>query len=79
MRAPTVRNLYPNNLVALIEAAGITKAEFARRAGMSPVVASPIIQGRKSVLLQTAFRIAEALGKEVSEVFPPDLVRRWPQ
>jgi putative transcriptional regulator len=51
------------------ERAEMTQSELARRIGMTRQTVAAIEQGKYSPSLEAAFRIAEALGRPLVEVF----------
>ena len=66
---PRVTGATPK-LRELREALGITRVEFARRAGLTPRSVRLIESGERSPNLLTARRIADALGCRMDVVFP---------
>ncbi|MBO9577626.1 MAG: helix-turn-helix transcriptional regulator [Microbacteriaceae bacterium] len=58
-----------NSIRALREAAGLTQAELAGRIDVTRQTLIAVEQGRYSPSLETAFRIARALGVRLDEVF----------
>lgn len=53
-------------------AAGLTQAEFCRRAGIPGGTYRPIEAGHKVPGRRTMFKIARALGRTVDELFAPE-------
>jgi len=49
---------------------GITQAEVARRAGLSPSTVCRVVAGTRKISDRSKERIAEVLGRPVEEVFP---------
>ena len=58
-----------NSIRALREAQGRTQAELAERIGVTRQTLIAIEQGKYSPSLESAFRIARALGTTLDEVF----------
>lgn len=55
---------FPASLRRLREAAGISMYELARRAGISPDMVSRMERGQRGPTLETARKLARALGEE---------------
>ena len=62
-----------NNLKAEITKSGMLKSEFAKKSGISTMSLYRYIKGERRPGIDTARRIAEALGQTVDEVFPAKL------
>jgi putative transcriptional regulator len=58
-----------NRVRELREAAGVSQSDLGLRIGMTRQTVAAIEQGRYSPSLESAFRIAQALGVELEDAF----------
>ncbi len=65
--------LYGQILRKLREARGLTQAEVARRAGISPAQLTRLETNQRGLYLQDFIRIAEVLGEKAGNLLPNDL------
>lgn len=64
-----VRDRFRINLKRIMDEKGLSMSEVARRAKMHVPDVSNILSGKRSLTLETASRLADAVGVDESELF----------
>lgn len=69
---------FTEELLGLMEAQKVTRAELARRIGVSPAYITKVFRGTVNLTLETMSRLALAVGASVRlHVAPNDQLTRW--
>lgn len=66
---------FTENVLGRLEAEGISRAELARRIGVSPAYVTKILRGNNNFTLESMVRIAQALGCSLRTHLQPDGAR----
>lgn len=70
-----MRKGFGSNIQKMLPFSGMTKAELAAKVGVSSVMMSKYIQGKSSPSAVVAYRIANALGCRLNELFDDTYTR----
>ena len=69
---------FTEELLALMEAQNVTRAELARRVGVSPAYITKVFRGTVNLTLDSMAKLALAVGASVRlHVAPNDQITRW--
>lgn len=77
-RTAPARHALPAQLREIIASRGLTPTELGALSGVDPTVIARFVAGERDLRLETAGRIASALGLRLVEVAQPKRPRRQP-